>query len=211
MKALIWKDICAMGRALKIYTLFLCGYLILALLGLFDLKVAAAMLHVVILMLPLGAFAHEPEGVENMPRANQRAEVGARYLLVLLSALTSGVIGLFGSTFLSVIGAENRAEYVCVVLISLGAGLLVAEFMLPFYCKFGVKRARPYLYAVIVLPMLALFGQFRLENLESGVFGWMAGAAQRRENLLLFLLVGIAGLGLSYLISCRLVLGKAHT
>lgn len=185
-----------MGKTLKAYALFLYGYLALALMGVFSLEMAVAMIHVVIMMLPLGAFSHTVRGEEN----GGRVMVRARYCLVLLAALVSGAAGLLGSVFLSVTGAWRG--HLNVVLISLGTGLLVADFALPLCCKQGQGKGRPWLYVMVFLPVAALFGLVRLGLMKEGGPGSTL-PVQPPRVLGCCLLLALAGLGVSFRISCR--------
>ena len=79
--------------------------------------------------------------------------------------------------------------------------------MLPLCYKLGPERARPYLFAVIFIPFIALFLLLR--------FGHDLGLSLEFLNRLpelnalgviaLLPLAGLACLGLSFLISCRIV------
>lgn len=195
MGELILKDIWAMGKALKVYTLFLNGYLALALMRLFELEIAVAMIHVVIVLFPLGTFTYDAEFTLT------RAKIGARYLLVLLAALFSATAGFLSSVLL--LKTEIWAEHLRVVLVSLGTGLLAADFALPVCCKMKQWSAQPNVCFAISLPVVVLFAVFRLRLLEEGPLG-LFGPAQSWWGILCFLLLALAGFGVSFLLSSRM-------
>ena len=92
----------------------------------------------------------------------------------------------------------------------LGYGLLVADILLPLCYKLGPERARPYMYLVVFLPVILLFGGAQL-----GMFDALDLSFLNRmpETMLvgafsLTALIPLLGLGLSYLISCRIIEGK---
>ena len=194
MRELVVKDMLAMGRTLKVYALFLSAYLVLALLGMFDPTVVLALIPVVVLMLPVGAFVSgESEGQELFPKG--RSIVAARYILVLFSIVAGGSLGFFTSVFLSAVGPDDWTKGMAVVTTSLGAAVLLVDILLPLYYHLGQERAQSYLRGILFAAMIALFGAFRFDA---------AGQERILGRSTLFLLFSLAGLGVSFLISCRL-------
>ena len=76
------------------------------------------------------------------------------------------------------------------------------DLTLPLSYKLGPERARPYLYAIIFIPVILL--------VLAGQMGWLKGLSDLPEETALALfsvlpLIPLAGLPVSYLISCRVV------
>ena len=86
--------------------------------------------------------------------------------------------------------------------VALALGLLAADLNLPMSYAMGPERARPYLYATLFLPLLALMGAAKM--------GWLDGLDQIPPSILaaLFLFIPVLpllGLPVSYLVSCRVM------
>lgn len=211
MTGLVLKDILVMRKTLKTYALFLCFYLFLSLLGIFDVYFVTAMINVIIMMLPIGTFSYDEVAkwdryAMSLPLSRRRI-VGARYLFVLLTTLVSAAFGLLAVTLLSIAGNVILLEALSTILTSMGVGLLIADILLPLCYKLGPERARPYLYLVVFVPLILLFGGYKLGLLDEVDLSWI-GNLPDVDILLLFSLVplgALAGLAVSFLISCRIV------
>ncbi|MEA4933008.1 MAG: ABC-2 transporter permease [Lawsonibacter sp.] len=213
MTGLILKDILVMRKTLKTYLLFLVFYAAMALFGVFSLNFVVAFIQVIVMMLPISAFAYDERAKWDryamaLP-LGRRTVVAARYSFVLLMLLISAVVGLSVGIALSFSDpGSSMVEYLGTVLVSLGVGLLIADIILPLNYKLGPERARPYLYAVFFLPAIAAFGAAKLGMLD-GLRNFSALDQMPDASVLgLFSLVpvaALAGLGVSYLISCRIV------
>lgn len=213
MTGLILKDILVMRKTLKTYLLFLVFYAAMALFGVFSLNFVVAFIQVIVIMLPISAFAYDERAKWDryamaLP-VGRRSVVAARYLFVLLMLLISSIVGLSVGVALSIFNPSNSMmEYLSTVLVSLGVGLLIADIILPLNYKLGPERARPYLYAVIFLPVIAAFGAAKLGLLDGLPNLSVLDQMTELSVLGLFSLIpvaALAGLGVSFLISCRIV------
>ena len=211
MTGLVLKDILVMRPTLKTYALFLAFYLLLAIMGVFDISLVTTMINVIIMMLPIGAFSYDEAAkwdryAMSLPLSRRRI-VGARYLFVLLMALVAASFGLLAGVFVSMAGEGVLMEALASILLSLGIGLCIADILLPLSYKLGPERARPYLYLVVFVPLIMLFGGYKLGLLDEVDLSWI-GSLPDVGILLLFSLVplgALAGLAVSFLISCRIV------
>lgn len=214
MTGLVIKDLLVMRKTLKTYMLFLCFYLLMAILGAFELPMVTAMINVIIMMLPIGAFSYDEAAkwdryAMTLP-LSRRSVVGARYLFVLLMSLMAAAFGLLAGVFVSMAGKGVLMEALAAILLSLGIGLFIADVLLPLSYKLGPERARPYLYLVVFLPVIALYGASKLGLLDGLESSWISSLPDT-SILLMFSLVPLAallGLGVSFLISCRIVANK---
>lgn len=211
MTGLVWKDILVMRKTLKTYVLFLGFYLLLAVLGMFDLSFVTAMVEVIVMMLPIGAFSYDEIAkwdryAMTLP-ISRRTIVGARYLFVLLMALGAAAFGLLACVLLSMAKGANLTEYLATILVSTGVALFIADILLPLSYKLGPERARPYLYVVVFLPLVVLFGAYQFGLLDYVDLSWI-DALPNAGILGMFAtvpLVMLVGLGVSFLISCRIM------
>lgn len=213
MTGLMVKDFLVMRKSIKTYILFLAFYFVMAALGLFPISFITAMVQIIIMMLPLSAFSYDELSkwdryAFSLP-LGRRAVAGARYLFALLLSLFAALFGLVSCLVLSVFFHDpNLVENCLTVTVSLALGLLYCDILLPLTYKLGPERARPYLYLVIFLPIILLFGAFKLGLLNNLVFLLKLPDAVVIPFLLLLPLLPLAGMGVSYLISCRILEGK---
>ena len=217
MIGLVLKDLLVLRKTLRSYLLFLGLYALLAIMGMFDLSIVTAMIQVMLMMLPIGAFSYDEYAkwdryALSLP-LTRKAIVGARYLFTLLLGLAGSGLGLVICVILSIVeGPLALTEKLLTIMVSLGLGLLVADILLPLCYKLGPERARPYLYAVLFIPLILLFGAYKLGFLSDLDLAALERLSQT-SVLLGFAyipLAALAGLGVSYLISCRIMEKKEY-
>ena len=215
MTGLILKDILVMRRTIRTYVLFLAFYSLLAVFDIFPLSTVTAVTELIIMMLPLSAFSFDEYAKWDRYAAalplGRRAVVGARYCFALLMAATATLFCLVLAVLLSIVqGADSLMGSLLSLAFCLGYGLLVADILLPLCYKVGVERARPYMYVVIFVPAILLFGAYQLGLISAETFAaletlpeatLLAGAG-------LMALLPLLGMGASYWISCRFLEGK---
>ena len=216
MTGLIWKDILIMRKNIRFYVIFLAAYFSLALLDIFDISFVITFSTVIIMMLPVSCFSFDEAAkwdrfCRSFP-LSPRSIVGGRYLFTLLILLVLAALSAAGAVLMDLLdmGDASLPENIGTMLASLGVGLFIVDVMLPLCYKLGVEQARPYLFAVIFLPFIATFLLLR--------FGSDLGLSLDFLNQIpetaavgaigLVPLAGLACLGLSFLISCRIVEGK---
>ena len=215
MTGLILKDILVMRRTIRTYVLFLAFYSLLAVFDIFPLSTVTAVTELIIMMLPLSAFSFDEYAKWDRYAAalplGRRAVVGARYCFALLMAATATLFCLLLAVLLSIVqGADSLTGSLLSLAFCLGYGLLVADILLPLCYKVGVERARPYMYVVIFVPAILLFGAYQLGLISAETFA--ALEALPEATLLagagLMALLPLLGMGASYWISCRFLEGK---
>lgn len=213
MTGLIAKDFLVMRKSIRTYILFLLFYFVMTALGIFPVSFVTSMVQLIIMMLPLSAFSYDELAkwdryAFSLP-LGRRAVVGARYLFALLLSLFAALFGLVSCLILSVFFHDpNLVENCLTVTVSLALGLLYCDILLPLTYKLGPERARPYFYLVIFLPIILLFGAFKLGLLNNLVFLLKLPDAVVIPFLLLLPLLPLAGMGVSFLIACRILEGK---
>lgn len=214
MIGLFWKDLLVAKKTLRAYLLFLLLYLSMAVAGMFSITFVTSFLSVLVMLLPMSAFAYDEQArwdryAMSMP-LGRRAVVGARYLFSLVLALFASACGLLTCTLLFVLEKGDLVENLSTVLSSLGVGILLAAILLPLCYKMGPERARPYMYVIIFVPIIALFLAYRagihidLSFLDALPDAVIVGSVS------LFPLISLAALGVSYLISCAIAAGKEY-
>ena len=216
MTGLIWKDFMVSKRTVKAYLGIMIFYAAMTVMGMFSVTFVTAFISVILIMLPISAFAYDEQAkwdryAMSLPMGRSRV-VGARYLFTLLIVLGSLAFALLAGATVAVTGKGDLMEVLVSALTTLAAGLLIADVLLPLCYKVGPERARPYLYAIIFIPTIAIVLLAKAELLDFS-------ALNRFETLPPSVVVGgaallpLAGLVLlfvSYLISCRVVAGKEY-
>lgn len=210
MTGLIWKDFLVMRKPLKSYLLIMVVYAVLAYLELFSFGFIITFIQAVLMVLPISAFAYDEQAkwdryAMSLP-LGCRAVVGARYLFVLGLALFTAAIGLAGTAILWALRAEDMLEMALTVMVSSAIGLLIPAILLPLSYKLGAERARPYLYAIIFIPVIAVVLLVRsglldlssLNSLDALTPAMLLGGAA------LLPLGALVALALSYMISCHI-------
>lgn len=216
MTGLITKDFLVMRKALKPYLLIMALYAVMAWLDILNYGFIITFIQVMLMVLPISAFAYDEQAkwdryAMSLPLGRHKV-VGARYLFVLILTLATTAIGLATTAILTLAREADPVEMILTLEVSTTIGLLVPAVILPLSYKLGAERARPYLYAIIFIPTIAfvllakadlvdLSALNRLNSLSSASI--VGGAA-------LLPLAGLAGLGISYLISCRVAAGKEY-
>lgn len=213
MTGLIAKDFLVMRKSIKTYILFLLFYFVMTALEIFPVSFVTSMVQLIIMMLPLSAFSYDELAkwdryAFSLP-LGRRAVAGARYLFALLLSLFAALFGLVSCLILSVFFHDpNLVENCLTVTVSLALGLLYCDILLPLTYKLGPERARPYFYLVIFLPIILLFGAYKLGLLNNLSFLLKLPDAVVIPFLLLLPLLPLLGMGISFLISCRILEGK---
>ena len=207
MYGLIWKDFLVLRKTLRLYVLFLLGYLGMALLGIFDLTFVTTFCVVILMILPISAFSYDEFArwdryARTLPLSSRQI-VGGRYLFVLLLLLVVAAIGAVSAVLLSLwesLGAQ---------LASLGAALFIVDVMLPLNYRLGPEKARPFLFAVTFLPFILLFLLAKADILDLSFLDRLR-PGQVIAGFILVLLTALAGLAVSFLISCRVTERKEY-
>lgn len=207
MTGLVLKDLLMMRKTLKTYVLFFALYLGMSVAGVFPVSFATSFITVMISVLPISAFSYDELAkwdryAASLPLGRRRV-VGARYLFTLLLVLAASAFGLSAAVLSSILGQGELPEMVGTVLAILTYGLVLNDVILPLIYKLGAERARTYLYIIIFAPMILFFLAARLELLD------LSGLNSVSEETVLLIcallpVVGLAGLGLSYLVACRI-------
>ena len=206
MTGLILKDVLVLRKALRSYALCLFFYMGMAAVGLFSISFITAFMQVIVMILPMSAFAYDEQAkwdryALTLP-VGRRAVVTARYLFMLLMVLVAALFALASCLVLSLVQQGDLMENIGTGAVALALGLLAADLNLPMSYAMGPERARPYLYATLFLPLLALVGAAKM--------GWLDGLDQIPPSILaaLFLFIPVLpllGLPVSYLVSCRVM------
>lgn len=217
MTGLIVKDMMVSKRSLKAYFGIMLFYAVLTFMGVFSISFVTAFVSVMLIMLPIGAFSYDEAAKWDryamaLP-LGRRAVVGARYLFTLLVTLISLALALLSGVAVSVTGQGSLFEVMVSAFTILAAGLLIEDILLPLCYKLGAERARPYLYAIIFIPVIVLFLAFRM-GVRIDTSG-LDRLLQSNPGALLALsslplLAALVLMFVSYLISCRIAAGKEY-
>ena len=210
MTGLMMKDALVMRNTLRLYALFLLFYSGLAVLGVFPMSMALAMVEVIVMVLPISSFSYDEAAKWDRYAAvlpvGRTAVVKARYLFLLAAA----AIGLVGSILASLLAREDLGELLATLLVSMGLGLMIADIMLPVVYQLGPERARPWMYVIIFAPIVVLLGGAKLGLFDGIDLSWLDQLPELAV-LGVFALVPLGplvGMLLSCWISCRIYARK---
>ena len=163
MSGLLWKDILVSRKNLKFYIYFLLAYFALAVLGIFEITFVTTFSTIILMMVPVSAFSFDEAAkwdryARTLPLP-PRVIAGARYLFTLVILLVVAAFSTVCAVLIDLLqlGDTPLIESIAAMLGSLGAGLFIVDVMLPLCFKLGPERARPYLFAVILIPFVAVF------------------------------------------------------
>ena len=215
MIGLVKKDFLVARKTMRAYALFLLFYFGLAVMGMFNISFVSTFACVLVMMMPMAAFSYDEQTrwdryAMSMP-LGRRAVVGARYLFALVLAIIATAVGTAACVILSVLEREDLVEALVTVLSSLGVGILLAAIILPLCYKVGPERARPYMYVVIFVPVIALFLAYRMGvHIDLSFLDALPVAVIIGGTFALFPLTGLLALGISYLVSCHIAAGKEY-
>ena len=154
MIGLIWKDLLCLRKSAPAY-LFVVGlYAFFVFAGLWDGTTLAAVIVMLLSMLPYGCFAYdnlakwELYGL-TLPLKRSRI-VLARYLLVILMLLAAVALMLvLGAAFAALGGIASWPAYWFSMISMLGMGTLFNAILLPLLYRFGAERARILFFGVL--------------------------------------------------------------
>ena len=216
MIGLIMKDILVMRKLLKSYLLLIVIYIILAYLDFFDYSFIITFVQIILAVMPISAFAYDEQSkwdryAMSLPLGRSKV-VGARYLFVLALTLFTVAMGLAGTALLYLAHQVDPLEMFVALMVSTAIGLLLPTILLPLSYKLGAERARPYLYAIIFIPVIAVVLLAKAGVLDMSMLKGMDLLTPTALGVGAALLpaAGLAALAVSYLISCRVAAGKEY-
>ena len=216
MIGLITKDFLVMRKTLMSYLTLVVLYIVLAYLDLFDYGFIIAFIQVVLTTLPISAFAYDELAkwdryAMSLP-LGRSGVVRARYLFVLALTLLTVAAGLAGTALLYLTHQSDPLEMFVTLMVSTTIGLLIPTILLPLSYKLGAERARPYLYAIVFIPVIAFVLLVKAEIIDFSALNRLNGLSPTAilGGSTLLPLAGLAGLAVSYLISCRVAAGKEY-
>ena len=216
MTGLILKDLLVMRKALKSYLMIMVLYAVLAYLDVLNYSFIITFIQVMLMVLPLSAFAYDEQAkwdryAMSLP-LGRSGVVRARYLFVLALTLLTVAAGLAGTALLYLTHQSDPLEMFVTLMVSTTIGLLIPTILLPLSYKLGPERARPFLYAIVFIPTIAVVLLAKAGVLDMSVLKGMDLLAPTAlaGGAVLLPLAGLAALGVSYLISCRIAAGKEY-
>ena len=216
MTGLILKDLLVMRKALKSYLMIMVLYAVLAYLEVLNYSFIITFVQIILAVMPISAFAYDEQSkwdryAMSLPLGRSKV-VGARYLFVLALTLFTVAMGLAGTALLYLAHQSDPLEMFVTLMVSTAIGLLIPTILLPLSYKLGAERARPYLYAIVFIPVIAVVLLAKAGVLDMSMLKGMdllAPTALAGGSALLPL-AGLALLFVSYLISCRVAAGKEY-
>ena len=216
MIGLITKDFLVMRKTLMSYLTLVVLYIVLAYLDFFDYSFIITFVQVALSVLPISAVAYDEQSkwdryAMSLP-LGRSGVVRARYLFVLALTLLTVAAGLAGTALLYLTHQSDPLEMFVTLMVSTTIGLLIPTILLPVSYKLGPERARPFLYAIVFIPTIAVVLLAKAGVLDMSLLKGMDLLAPTAlaGGAVLLPLAGLAALGVSYLISCRIAAGKEY-
>lgn len=212
MIGLVLKDMLVMRKTIRTYAMFLLFYLVMTVLNLFTISFTTAILQLIVMLLPMSAFSFDEMAKWDRYALTfplgRRALVSGRYLFALVMTVFAGLCGLLSCVLVSIFDSQDMLlENMMTVMVCLSLGLLYADILLPLCYKLGPDRARPYFYLVIFAPIVLLFGAYQLGLFAPGSLSFLSSTPDSTVVTLSFFfpIVPLAGMWVSYLISCSVM------
>lgn len=205
MSGLLLKDLLVLRKGAKSYLLFLALYAALSLYwsnGLFS-----TLLVVIVMMLPMNCFAWDNytkwDTYAGALPVSARTVVASRYLLVLLvSAAALLLMAALSAVSFLITGHMDWETFLFSCTSSLAGALLVNAVTLPLMYKYGPERAR---ILMMVCLIVVFAGVYLLDSwAEHHGLPMLPSAAGQALSAALTLLIPLAALAVSFLLSCRI-------
>lgn len=216
MTGLLYKDILVMRTAFIIHAVIMPFYIVLAYFDILNFVFIITYFSTMLMVMPLSVFALDGQArwdryAMSLP-IGRGAVVKARYLFILILALNNFALGLSGSAALWVFQGEDIAKALGLLMASAALGLLVSAVLLPISYQAGAEQGRAALYAILLVPFLAILLLYTTGLLDLSVLNTLdslSPAALVGWGALL-LLAGLAAMLASHLVSCRIVTAKEY-
>lgn len=216
MTGLILKDCLVMRKSLKSYLLIMALYAVLAWLEILNYGFIITFIQVMLMVLPITAFSYDELAkwdryAMSLPLGRGKV-VGARYLFVLVLTLCTTAIGLATTAILTLVREVEPVEMLLTLEVSTTIGLLVPAIILPLCYKLGAERARPYLYAIIFIPVILVVLLAKIDAIDFSALNRLdtLSPAALLGGASLLPVAGLAALAVSYLISCQVAANKEY-
>jgi len=216
MTGLILKDFLVLRKAILSYVGVIVIYAVLAFFDIFQFSFIISFLQIMLMVMPLSAVAYDEQAKWDryamaLP-IGRSAVVRARYLFVVLLSLLVLAVGLATAAVLWIARLEDPVEFILTALVTAAIGLLIPSILLPLSYKLGAERARPYLYAIVLIPTVAIMLLAKANVIDLSMLNWLndLSPAALLGGAALLPLGALAVLGVSCLISCRITAGKEY-
>ena len=212
MKGLILKDFLVLKKNFRIFAVILGAYIIMAALGLLDSNIIILMIIVLMLTLPISAFAYDEQSnwiryAMSMP-AGRKNVVKARYISCLIVLAAGASVSLITGLIAGAGNRDKQVESMIMVAIGVTVGLIYMAINLVLNYKLGVEKARIWLYVLVMTPaiLIGLIARFGFSG-AAEMDAWFADTASVLSPAVLALipLIAVLGLFLSYFMSVRIV------
>lgn len=218
MMGFVYKDVLILRKQLTYYLVFLVIYGALSALGALPYSVLAGLVVLIPLMVPMSCFsyddlAHWDKFAAATP-AGRRGVVTGRYVFFLLTLAASAVVVIAMLLLLGAAGLIELTDWwepVLVVLTCASVTMILDGIAFPILFKFGAEKAR----TISLVLVATIFGGGMLlillmQNRPAETFqalGWL-GSLLATWLPLLAVLLGVAVLAVSYVLSLRIYTRK---
>ena len=215
MKGLLLKDLLILKNQMRNVLMVIIGFVIISIM-MKSYFYIAFVVPFYIVMLIISSFSYDELNNSNtyiiaLPFSRKEI-VKARYLLCLLSIITSFLIGLLLSIIIPVLNEEMEfASTFASTLASIMGVIFIISLLIPFFYKFGVQKGRVMLFiAIMTISLLIGIIISLFENSKLNIALFFNQLEQ--INWMILILISIAIilfiLYISYLISYKIYENK---
>ena len=215
MKGLLLKDLLILKNQMRNVLMVIIGFVIISIM-MKSYFYIAFVVPFYIVMLIISSFSYDELNNSNtyiiaLPFSRKEI-VKARYLLCLLSIITSFLIGLLLSIIIPVLNEEMEfASIFASTLASITGVIFIISLLIPFFYKFGVQKGRVMLFiAIMTISLLIGIIISLFENSKLNIALFFNQLEQ--INWMILILISIAIilfiLYISYLISYKIYENK---
>ena len=215
MKGLLLKDLLILKNQMRNVLMVIIGFVIISIM-MKSYFYIAFVVPFYIVMLIISSFSYDELNNSNtyiiaLPFSRKEI-VKARYLLCLLSIITSFLIGLLLSIIIPVLNEEMEfASIFASTLASITGVIFIISLLIPFFYKFGVQKGRVMLFiAIMTISLLIGIIISLFENSKLNIALFFNQLEQ--INWMILILISIAIilfiLYISYLISYKIYKNK---
>ena len=215
MKGLLLKDLLILKNQMRNVLMVIIGFVIISIM-MKSYFYIAFVVPFYIVMLIISSFSYDELNNSNtyiiaLPFSRKEI-VKARYLLCLLSIITSFLIGLLLSIIIPVLNEEMEfANIFASTLASITGVIFVISLLIPFFYKFGVQKGRVMLFiAIMTISLLIgiIISLFENSKLNIALFFNQLEQINWMILILISITIILLILYISYLISYKIYKNK---
>ena len=209
MIGLMWKDLLCLRKSLATYVIVIVFYALTTLAGLWDINAMAAVLAILVSVLPYSCFSYDHAAKWDrygLALPVSRAQtVLARYLVVvMLLVLAMVLVGLIGAAAALFGDGVDWTTYGFTAAVVLAMGIFLNAVLLPLIYRFGAERARILFFVVLGGAVAVGISLVNIADRLFDIDGLLAAMPPVWLPVAVVLAAGAALLAASYFVSLHI-------